>query len=44
MRSAIEDLRLEHLDVLHAGDETYPLAERIRAVAVPRILQDMEPL
>ncbi|HET6202714.1 MAG TPA: ATP-binding protein [Planctomycetota bacterium] len=44
MRSALEDLKLDRLDVLHAGAETYPLAPRIRAVAASRVLQDIEPL
>jgi hypothetical protein len=41
MNIAIEDLGLERLDVVHAGQETYSLSERIRAVAlsnVPRVL------
>lgn len=44
MRSAMEDLRLERLDVIHAGQRTFPLAERIRAVAASRILEDVEEL
>lgn len=44
MRVALDDLRLERIDVLHAGKETFPLAERIRAVAAHRIWTDVEPL
>jgi hypothetical protein len=44
MRTALEDLRLERLDVVHAGPETFPLAPRIRAVALPRLLDDIAPL
>jgi predicted AAA+ superfamily ATPase len=44
MRIALEDLRLERIDVLHAGRETFPLADRIRAVATHRIWSDLEPL
>ena len=44
MRSALADLRLDRLDVVHAGRETYPLGERTRAVALGRILADVEPL
>ena len=44
MRIALADLRLERLDVIHAGERTYPLAERIRAVALARIQQDLRPL
>ncbi|HSW28455.1 MAG TPA: DUF4143 domain-containing protein [Longimicrobiales bacterium] len=41
---AAEDLRLDRIDVLHAGRETFPMAERIRAVATHRIWTDVEPL
>jgi uncharacterized protein len=42
MKAALNDLRLDSIDVIHAGDETYPLGERIRAVAASRILKDVE--
>jgi uncharacterized protein len=41
MRIALQDLKLDTLDVIHAGSETYPLAERIRAVAASRMLADL---
>jgi hypothetical protein len=44
MRSAMTDLRLDRLDVVHAGAHSFPLAERIRAVAVSRLLEDIGPL
>lgn len=44
MRSALDDLGLTRLDVIHAGPETFPLARRVRAVSASRILQDLEPL
>jgi predicted AAA+ superfamily ATPase len=44
MRVALEDLRLERIDVVHAGRETFPLSDRIRAVAAHRIWTDLEPL
>ncbi len=44
MRVALEDLKLARLDVIHAGDKTYPLAPRIRAVGLSRIIEDLEPL
>jgi predicted AAA+ superfamily ATPase len=43
MRSAIDLLELERLDVIHAGSETFQLADRIRAVALRRIDRDLEP-
>jgi predicted AAA+ superfamily ATPase len=33
MKSALETLRLERIDVVHAGAATFPLSPRIRAVA-----------
>ncbi len=44
MRIAQQDLRLDELVVVHAGANSYPLGEGIRAVALPRVLQDLRPL
>jgi hypothetical protein len=44
IRSALQDLRLDRVDVVHAGDQTFPLAPRVRAVALSRVLQDLAPL
>ncbi len=44
MHSAMETLGLERLDVIHAGEHTFPLRERIRAVAFARLDEDLEPL
>ena len=44
MRTALKDLGLSRLDVIHAGDRTFPLAPRIRAVAISRVLHDLAPL
>jgi hypothetical protein len=41
MRSALDDLRLESIDVVHAGERTFPLAKRIRAVAFSRMFEDI---
>ena len=41
MRSALEDLKLDELVVVHAGSESYPLAPRIRAVALARLAEDV---
>lgn len=37
MRSSLEVLRLDRLDVLYSGAVVFPLAERIRAVPVQRV-------
>ena len=44
IRIALEDLRLDRIDVVHAGDESFPLAERVRAVALGRLKDDVAPL
>ncbi len=43
MRHALNDLKLTQLDVIHAGDHTFPLAEGIRAVSMAGLLQDLTP-
>jgi len=44
MLIALRDLKLDRLDVIHAGDDTFPLSDRIRAVAASRLLTDLQPL
>lgn len=44
MRSALGELDLESIEVIHAGDHTFPMHERIRAVSASRLLTDVEPL
>jgi predicted AAA+ superfamily ATPase len=43
MHLALNDLKLSALDVVHAGEHTLGLHERIRAVSVNRLLDDIEP-
>jgi hypothetical protein len=44
MRSALADLGLRRIDVIHAGDRTFSLSREVRAVGFSRILDDLEPL
>jgi len=44
MRSALSDLRLQHLYVIHAGDKTYRLHRKVEAVPLLRLLLDLKPL
>ncbi len=44
MRSALSDLRLQRLDIIHAGGKTFPLGRNIRAVALSRFLEDLKPI
>ncbi|MCY4343362.1 MAG: ATP-binding protein [Gammaproteobacteria bacterium] len=41
MRTAVADLKIESLDVIHAGGETFPLGPGIRAIAAVRMLEDL---
>lgn len=44
MRSALADLRLAELVVVHAGGTSFPLGPRVRAVAFSRLRQDVRRL
>ncbi len=44
MRSALADLQLDVIDVVYAGDRTFPLHERVRAVGCTRLLDDVPAL
>jgi predicted AAA+ superfamily ATPase len=44
MHVALQDLRLERLDVVHGGPHSFMLAPRIRAVAFSRLLDEVSPL
>ncbi len=44
MRNALHDLKLKMLDVIHAGEQTFPLTEGVRAVAFSRLLGDLKPM
>lgn len=44
MRSALADLNLSRIDVIHAGDNTYMIDKKIRAVSLQRLIDDIEPL
>ncbi len=44
MRNALVDLKLRRLDVVHAGEQTFPMGKRVRAVALSRLLEDLKPI
>jgi uncharacterized protein len=44
IRTALADLKLDRLEVVHASEHTFTLGERVRAVAVGRLYEDLEPL
>lgn len=44
MRNALIDLKLRRLNVIHAGEQTFPLGKKVRAVALSRLLEDIKPI
>jgi hypothetical protein len=44
MRVALESLGLRRLYVVHAGHRSADLGRGIRAIALERLLEDLEPL
>lgn len=44
MRIALSDLKLTELNVIHAGDATYPLSKEIRAVALQDLVGTIKPV
>ena len=44
MRSAMSDLKLKQLHVVHAGDATFPMSRQIQAVAFGDLLDVVKPL
>jgi hypothetical protein len=44
LRSAVEELVLRSLDVLHVGPESFQLDRDIRAVSTRRVTTDVPPL
>jgi len=43
MQVAMEDLDLDSIDVIYPGDRAYTLGERIRAVPLRRLLDEVAP-
>ncbi len=37
MQVALHDLKLDSLDVIHPGPDTFPLAPKVRAVSLARL-------
>ena len=44
MKSALDDLKLDTLTIVHAGQHTFPLDRRVRAVALRDLLGEISPL
>jgi predicted AAA+ superfamily ATPase len=43
MRMALKDLNLQRLDVIHAGEESFRMHKKIRAVSILNLLADLRP-
>jgi predicted AAA+ superfamily ATPase len=41
-RSALSDLKLSRLDIIHAGEMTFSIAKNVRAVSLTRMLRDID--
>ena len=44
MRSALETLKLDRLDVVHAGSDRYAIAPRVRALPAAQLVSELRPL
>jgi hypothetical protein len=44
MRAALQDLKLASVTVVHAGNESYPLAKDIYALACADLVERLPPL
>ena len=44
MRSAINDLNLKSLNVIHAGEKTFQLDKKVRAIGFVNLLEDLDAL
>jgi hypothetical protein len=42
MLQALKDLKLQRLEVIHAGEDTFSLEAKIRAVSISRVLIDLD--
>ncbi len=43
MRTALTDLELQRLFVVHAGEHSFDMTKKIRAVALPHLLDELKP-
>ena len=43
MRTALSDLKLQRLFVVHAGDHSFDMTKKIRAVALSHLLDELTP-
>ena len=42
IRNALSDLNLHSLDIIHSGDYTFQLADKVRAVSITNLLSDIK--
>ncbi len=44
MKTAIEDLGLSSLTVVHAGEQSFPISKQIRAVSLQHVVAEIKSL
>lgn len=44
MHMALKDLNLQRLDIIHAGEESFQMHSKVRAVSINKLLTDLQPL
>jgi hypothetical protein len=44
MKFAVKDLKLKSLDLIHSGDNTFYLADNVRAVSSKSLLENLKPI
>jgi predicted AAA+ superfamily ATPase len=44
MRAALSDLELTSLEFIHAGEHSFDMQQRLRAVSISRLIEDIAPL
>jgi predicted AAA+ superfamily ATPase len=43
MRTALSDLKLQRLFVIHAGEHSFDMAKNVRAIALTHLLDELKP-
>ena len=44
MRNALSDLNLQSINVIHSGDHTFQLSDKVRAISINKLLTDLKPI
>jgi predicted AAA+ superfamily ATPase len=44
MRNALSDLNLQSINIIHSGDHTFQLSDKVRAISINKLLTDLKPI